>query len=300
MRIDHLDENLLFEFVDRGVTNSGFQHHIRQCGLCRSRFADTLVLVGGLRSLKGESKPDGLSKHPSDSFPDLARPLSKPEKEQTVEHVYSSALSSFLAAAYEWEAADERFFSTASHLLACSTCFSEFLRISKELAPNVQTIKKIANSIPKRTSPVSSVGSLEITKYMDAFYRAFRSEPEEKEPSEGIGREQFAEGEAPLFSLESRRPDIFDISLDGLVLTGILQGSEDSPELQMEILDSESKLPVPGVVLDQEDSTGFLMSSEKTDQDGRAILKMNKQSTLIKVKHEERIWPIELELDSFS
>jgi len=111
MKVDHLDENDLLEFLEGGMRDAVYEYHVMGCPSCRRRLADLLLVFGGLRHAGAPSEA------PAQPLDGTFVPSAKPPKAEVPIHVSADAFDSFFEAAYGEEPADHGFFRIAGHLL---------------------------------------------------------------------------------------------------------------------------------------------------------------------------------------
>jgi len=170
IRRDHLLEEELLHYLERGLDDTVIDFHLLECGLCRSRAVDTLVVVRGLPFAKAvyETMGKQVRRAPSrggkeirflemDSIRDrfLLDPKSAllPTDDTVSHHPENRELTLFYESAHEWAEANRDFLCIARHLMRCDRCFSAYVGLSFRLDPNPETMKKVLNSLPAPPGP---------------------------------------------------------------------------------------------------------------------------------------------------
>jgi hypothetical protein len=153
LRRDHLRDDEALEFIENGFRDDVIRFHVMDCAPCRSMLADMLVLIRGLRFKGGGQaalvqKQSPLLRDRRPSRPTRAFAPMKPDS-QTIfsePHVGSHQIRRFYSAAHEWGNAEPEFLDVAQHLMKCDVCLSQFLTLSRRLAPDTETMKKVLNT----------------------------------------------------------------------------------------------------------------------------------------------------------
>lgn len=152
LRRDHLRDDEALEFIENGFRDDVIRFHVMDCAPCRSMLADMLVLIRGLRF-----KGDDQALEQKEASPMKGRLPSRPTRafapmksgSPTIfsqPHVGSHQIRKFYSAAHEWENAEREFMDVAKHLMTCDVCLSQFLALSRRLAPDTETMKKVLNT----------------------------------------------------------------------------------------------------------------------------------------------------------
>lgn len=152
LRRDHLRDDEALEFIENGFRDDVIRFHVMDCAPCRSMLADMLVLIRGLRFKVDDQALEQKEASPmKDRMPSRltgALAWMKPDSPTifSQRHVGLHQIRRFYAAAHEWGNAEREFLDVAQHLMTCDACLSQFLALSRRLAPDTETMKKVLNT----------------------------------------------------------------------------------------------------------------------------------------------------------
>jgi len=118
---EHIQDEQIAEFRDSGFSDELVRWHLAQCGFCRGRLADSVL---------------------------LARAARRPEPTAPGRHLDKTDLDYFYRAAHEWEDRDAKWFlHAARHLLACDRCVEEYLVYARRYGPSANTMERALHTL---------------------------------------------------------------------------------------------------------------------------------------------------------
>ncbi len=138
--IHHISDDEIIQFRDRdlglapAIMRAPIGQHIAQCGYCRGRLADSVI---------------------------LARLAGRPVVEPAGPHLGASRMQHFYRAAHEWEVVDgEWFFAVLHHLLRCDLCLERYLAHARRFGPSATSFERAVQAL--QPSARQQVGRLSV------------------------------------------------------------------------------------------------------------------------------------------
>lgn len=123
MYVRHLDDTQITEFRDALFNNTPVAIHVLECGVCRGRLTDAVVLMA------------------------LTRPA-KPTP--TYGHLKPYDIHMLYRVSKEWESMGNNwYFDTLKHIAKCDICLGEYLNYAKQYGPTPTMLDRMTNLLGK-------------------------------------------------------------------------------------------------------------------------------------------------------